>query len=341
MFDAIRKGAPARRRRIERITGAAAIVVAAATGVSMHALSTHSASSNYLGITLDLPYAGDGVHPGTAILVRGVTVGQVSQLRSASSGRALISLELDRTRSKSITDNFKVDFRPNYFGVTTVDLSPESGGAPLRPGDVLIRDVARNATLSVLLSRSSDLTMSVLTQKMITVFDRAGAYGPAAAASVGAGFSVGRSLSDMENQELTGLLRSLAQLSAPAPMLMNELITMFSQITESKIFARDKQFWDRTTRTLDLVTTSVFPPLGRLLASRQGELQPAADLAVDLLKFLGWGITEVDMPNRVATLMTALENAYRGPNGSRALNLRISLDHLPAVAAPLSIPGVS
>ncbi len=83
---------------------------------------------------ISTPYVGQGVQAGTAVVLHGVKVGQVTDVTNIAGGVQL-DTDLQKESTQGLTNRVGIDFRPiNYFGVPGINLVPKPGGDALQDG---------------------------------------------------------------------------------------------------------------------------------------------------------------------------------------------------------------
>jgi len=88
--------------------------------------------SDQFGVVIESPYVGEGVAAGTALLMHGVKVGEVTQVSSLPGGGVRLAADLRQGPTAGLTNAMTIDFRPaNYFGVTGINLLPGPGAADI------------------------------------------------------------------------------------------------------------------------------------------------------------------------------------------------------------------
>ena len=168
-----------RHKRILTLVGAAFVlfvVCALLLYIAVMNLSGRSAK-NAISVAIETPYVGQGVADGTAVILHGVKVGEVTEISKLAGSRVRLNVELQRGPTSGLTDAVGIDFRPaNYFGVTGINLTPADHGQLLRNGASISVTPAGNFTLQTLLYHLGELSHQVVTPQLISVMDRATRY---------------------------------------------------------------------------------------------------------------------------------------------------------------------
>ena len=130
-----------------------------------------------ISVTIDTPYVGQGVAKGTAVVMHGVKVGEVTDVANLAGGSCSAQRCAPAGPATRLTSTMNFDFRPvNYFGVTGINIMPNTGGQALRDGMRINTVPKGNFTLQALLYRFGEVSAGVLTPQLIQVTDRATRY---------------------------------------------------------------------------------------------------------------------------------------------------------------------
>ncbi|MFC8529236.1 hypothetical protein [Nocardia sp. NPDC057227] len=103
----------------------------------------------------------------------------------------------------------------------------------------------------------------------------------------------------------------------------------------------DDAFIDYTDGGLALAANSLFGKAGALLASHGTEITPVTLLVKALTDALPQMLDGGAAPAKLRALIDRYDAAFTGPDGSKTLNLRLVLDDLPMLAAPMALTGVT
>lgn len=354
MFEA-RRGAyvllqtsAASEKRTLTTIGAAVVLCCVAAAVLFWANPFGGRASDRFSVAIDTPYAVQGVVKGTPLVIHGVEVGQVTDISRLPGGGLRLDADLQKRPLAGFTDTLQIDFRPaNYFGVTGINLAPGAGGQPLRDG-TRIRAVPKgNFTLQALLTRLGGLSTGVITQQLISVIHRATRYTDALDPLIETMLIATNAVAKVQTVPTARLLANTTGLSVAFPPLLDTLTENGDMITHTNSnymhrgFADNTQDeWDhRIIPTLQLTANGIFGAVGTLEKTHVADLLPLVngvqaitDAVPPLLRPKGVGQMLVE-------LRTRFEKLYAGTPEQRALQVRIVLDSLPGVAAPLGVLG--
>jgi hypothetical protein len=300
-----------------------------------------------ISVAIDTPYAVQGVATGTAVVMHGVEVGKVMALSSLPGGGVRLDVGLQKTPVAGLTDAMQIDFRPaNYFGVTGINITPGAGGQALRDGMQINTVPKGNFTIQAMLSRLSQLSNGVITPQLINVIDRATRYTDALNPLIETMFIAANAVAQVQTVPTARLLANTTGLSVVFPSFLNATTDVGDDIAHSDASYMHKGLGDDTEEeyraivvTVEAVVNGLFGSIGKLEGSHVADLlplvngiKPITDAFPPLLRPVGVGDMLVELRSR-------LEKLYAGTPEQRALQVRIVLDSLPGVAAPLGVMG--
>lgn len=301
-----------------------------------------------VALAIDTPYVGQGVATGSAVVLRGVKVGEVTTVSSLSGGGVRIDVDLQPEPAKGLTDAMTFDFRSiNYFGVTGINLIPNEGGRPLRDGMRLKSAPKGNFTLQALIFRLGEISGGVLTPQLIQVVDRATRYIDGLNPLIETMTIAIQAVDAVQTVSSAQLLSNTTEVADPFPDFVDSLSeTGHRYIHPDEISAyhtsiqqlSDEGF-ERERLILKYAAENVFGDAGKLLSGNIPDLLPL----IDSIKPLTDVVPGLIQPEGVAHMLTEarsrLEQMYQGTPEQRALQVRVVLDGLPGVAAPLGVAG--
>lgn len=300
-----------------------------------------------ISIAIDTSYVGQGVAKGTQVVMHGIKVGEVTGISSLPVGGVRLNVDLQKKPTSGLTDTMDIDFRPvNYFGVTGINLIARAGGKALSNGLRINKIPQGNFTLQALLSRLGQLSTGVLTPQLIQVIDTATRYTDALNPLIETAVIAGNAVAQAQTVPTTQLLRNATGLSVVFPSFADSLT-----VTGKRFYHADKNYAHSTMSMvpesrykdvlalLDEVSNGIFGAVGKLEASHVSDLLPV----VTSVKLLSDVVPPLIRPDDIAGLLTELrsrfEKLYAGTPEERALQVRIVLDSLPGVAAPILAIG--
>jgi hypothetical protein len=329
-----------------------------------------------ISLAIDAPYVGQGVAAGTPLIMHGVKVGQVLSVSSIPGGGVHLETDLQPGITHELTDTMGIDYRPsNYFGVTGINVIPAQAGRPLRSGMQIDIRPKGNFSLQALLYRLGDLTNGVFNQRLISVIDRGTRYVDGLTPLLETMLIVGNSVAKVQTVSSERLLRNATGVSVAFPGFIDALTSTGNDFLHSYFvdfdwekYKRNSKYYsiidDQTRRhfeanvelyrehekkdmgffdkhwseLLDLARTDLFSPVGYLEGSHINDLTPV----LESVRGLADAVPQIVSPDNFAYTLTELrrrfEHMYQGSGDQRALQVRLVLDRLPGVAAPLGLP---
>jgi hypothetical protein len=302
-----------------------------------------SRPADLLDLTIESPFVGEGVQPGTALLLHGVAVGNVTEVTSMPAGGVRVQAAIQRGPTVGLTDTVRIDFRPaNYFGVTGINLNPGQGGRPLADGVLIRVTPIGNFTLQALLARLGDISHGVLTPKLIDVIDRTTTYVDGLDPLLETMLTVADSIARVQNVRTAQLLTNATGISVAFPGFVDAAIATGDQFLHGGLDGATEDYYRNTySPTVKLASTDLFGAAGKLVGSHGEDLAPLTNM-IKILTDVAPGVIPSDEISDTATeLRTRLERLFSGPADRRAVNVRVVLDSLPGVAAPLGAVGVA
>jgi hypothetical protein len=302
-----------------------------------------------VAVSFVLPYTAQGVIDGTALVLHGVQVGKVTGIASQPGGGIRIDTELNRGPATGLTDTMRIDYRPvNYFGVSGINISPGSGGQALRDGVLINAVPTGNYTLQAMLTRFGQLTNGVITPDLVSVIDRITRYTDGLNPLIETVFIATGTVTEVQKVRPSRLVANTAGAAVALPALAEALVKSGDDISradnnwmhEGAGDLSDKQWYTEFgVPTYEQIVNGIFGSIGKLEASHVGDLLPL----VNGVKTITDTVPPLLRPEAVGDLLTELrtrfERIYGGTPDQRAVQVKIVLDNLPGVAAPINTIG--
>jgi hypothetical protein len=372
MTSLFRTSPESESRTLTRIGAIVALLVAIAAALFSVVKPFARKPADLISVIIDAPYVGEGVANGTPLIIHGVKVGQVAGISSLAGGGVRLSAELESGPTTGLTDAMGIDFRPsNYFGVTGINLIPNAGGRPLQNDTQIKLIPVGNFSLQALLYRFGEIS-GVFDRRLINVIERATRYTDALTPLVETLFTVTKSVTKVQTVSTAQLLRNTTGISVALPGLtdgvmnllhdwrmtyaaegydpeaeikLNPFVNLYDPAMK-KIYDDnrnvlrsnpDEYVHGRLKGVLRGADTDVFSAVGKLESSHIYELFPAIELLRVMADVVPKLIDPVDIADKLHELRARLTRMYEGPGDQRALQVRIILDELPGVAAPLGL----
>lgn len=320
-------------------------------------------------VAINTPYMGQGVEQGSAVVMHGVKVGQVTNVASLPGGGVRFTADLQKQPVAGLTDTMHIDFRPiNYFGVPGLNVTPGRGGQPLRDGSLISLMPKGNFTLSKLLSQLGMVSDAALTPQLIKVVDRATRYTDGLNPLFETLLVATRAVADVQMIPTAQLLANTSSSLTALPPFVQAFIDGAARHADFHYYPERasspppsttgphveppyvddvsvKDFSDESEdyvnnvmrKYLDTASEGLFAAVGKLESSHVDDLLPL----IDGIKSLSDTVPPLLRPDNVAQTLAEMrsrfEALYAGNGEQRALQVRILLDSLPGVAAPLGI----
>jgi hypothetical protein len=240
-----------------------------------------------------------------------------------------------------------IDFRPvNYFGVPGMNVIAETGGAALRDGMHINANPSGNFTLQALLSRLGQVSAGALTPKLIQVIDRTSRYTDGLDPLIETALIAANAVARVQTVSTEQLLTNAAVLSDVFPPFADATIDAGDDLQHYVNYAHfdildlsDEDFQNRSNKTQEEASKGLFASLGRLESSHVDDLLPVIDTVKTLTDVVPPLIRPEGFVQTLAEIRSRFEKMYAGDGEQPALQVRIALDSLPGVAAPLAAAG--
>lgn len=362
------RGSDQRQERVLTLIGACVVlcIVLALTVVWLNPFSDRP--KDVFAVAITTPFVGQGVESGTAVVLHGVMVGRVTGVTSTANGGVQLDTELQSEPLRGLTDAMNVDFRPiNYFGVPGINLVPNTGGLPLRDGSAISVIPAGNFTLSELLKQLGDVSESSLTPELIAVIDRATRYTDGLNPLVETAVTVTRAVDAVQTVPTELLLANLSTSIAAFPGFTDAVVEAGTRFIKYDYYPRETRqpaaasgprfefpflqeattpsmgdipqdfYRDHYVATMDLVQNGLFAAVGKLVGSHVDDLIPLISGIKTITDAGPVLLRPEDVAAKLAELRTRFQTLYAGNGDQRAISVRLVLDSLPGVAAPIAI----
>lgn len=319
-------------------------------------------------IAITTPYVGQGVQRGTAVVLHGVQVGEVTKVENTSGGQVRLETNLETEPTRGLTDEMAIDYRPiNYFGVPGINLIPKSGGEALRDGSWLTLTPTGNFTLSELLNQLGDVSQASLTPQLIDVIDRVTRYTDGLNPLFESIVTILRAVEAVQTEPTEVQTERLGSALAAVPAFASELIITLRRLHDFSYYPgltrspsasssqriaalyqvdttvpslgdiSDEVFQKHYISSLDTIEQGLFAAVGKLVSSHVDDLSPLISGLKALTDTGPVLLRPRDVAQKLAELRSRFETLYAGNGEQRAVSVRLLLDSLPGVAAPMGI----
>jgi hypothetical protein len=362
------RGSSKYQERVLAVIGTVVLMCIASVAFLVVANPFGGRSDDEFSIAINTPYVGQGVAVGTAVVLHGVKVGRVTNVTNTASGGVRLATDLEKQPLQGLTNTMNIDFRPiNYFGVPGINLVPNTGGQELRDGSEISLVPKGNFTLSELLSRLGDVSHASLTPQLIQVIDRVTRYTDGLNPLFETAVTVTRAIADEQTVPTEQLLANTSSIAAafpgftdaaiegftratdwkyypgqtfpPAPAIMSKLQYPYLEGVPTPNLADEKEdyFHNSYLAFMELASNGLFGSVGKLETSHVDDLLPLISGIKALTDVTPPLLRPQDIAQKLAELRSRFEKLYSGDGTQRAISVRILLDSLPGVAAPLGI----
>jgi hypothetical protein len=361
-------------RTLTRV-GVAAVVAVLVAAVVYLAVNPFGHKKDVVSVAIETTYVGQGVATGTPLIMHGVKIGEVTDVSSLSGGGVRLTADLQSGPTRGLTDAMAIDYRPsNYFGVTGINVTPRQYGSPLRNGMEINVAPQGNSSLQTLLYRLGELSNGVFDQRLVSVIDRATRYVDGLNPLLETALVVANSVAAVQTVSTEQLLRNTTGISVAFPGYIEALMrtgdlvlntypntltpetadevekkwNFFPALGEAAqrqyrenvqlwLANRDNDVWydNHLIPTMTNAQNELFTPIGVLLSSHVEDLFPVIESVRALTDTVPKVLSAEAFATTITEIRSRFERMYAGSGEQRALQVRIILDQLPGVAAPL------
>lgn len=292
-----------------------------------------------IAVAISTPYVGQGVSAGSAMILHGVEVGEVTAVSSLPQGGVRLDTEMQARPVAGLTDTMQIDFRPaNYFGVTGVNLIAGEGGQPLLNGMAIATTPKGNFALQVLLSRLGEISDGLLTPKLIQVIEWATRYTDGLDPLIETMMIAANAVAETQTVSTERLLRNATGLSVVFPSFVDQATEAGDGFSDAGL--EDVELFNsKALPTMDEAQVGLFGTVGKLEYSHVADLLPAVNSVQTLSDVMPALIKPEGVAGMLVDLRTRLEKLYGGTPEQRALQVKIVLESLPGVASAVAAPG--
>ena len=362
------RGSSKYQERVLAIIGTIVLLCVAAVTFFVVANPFGGRNADQFSIKINTPYVGQGVEAGSAVVFHGVKVGHITSVTNNAGGGVRLVTDLEKRPLEGLTSTMDIDFRPiNYFGVPGINLVPNSGGQELRDGSEITLVPKGNFTLSELLSQLGGVSQASLTPQLIQVIDRVTRYTDGLNPLFETAVTVTKAVADVQTVPTKRLLANTSSIAAAFPGFTDSAVEASTRITDYSYYPgqtfppastsaaklhypylegvqlpnladETEDYFQKTNVGFAKVASDgLFAAVGKLLFTHVDDLVPSiadvkalTDIAPPLFR-------PQDIAQKLAELRSRFEKLYSGSGNQRAISVRILLDSLPGVAAPLGI----
>ena len=196
-----------------------------------------------------------------------------------------------------------------------------------------------NATLQAVLSRLGQVSVSALTPQLISVIDRAVRYTDGLNPLIETVLIATHAIADVQTVPAARLLTNTTGIAAAFPAFTDAMLGSGEEFTAVPRRYTDEQWRNGVQEAYRVGSTELFGGFGRLESNYVDDLLPAIDGIKALTDPVPALVRPDDFANTLVQLRTRLQKLFAGNGEQRALQVKIVLDNLPGMAAPLAAIG--
>ncbi|MGW5113465.1 MlaD family protein [Nocardia sp. NPDC004123] len=339
------RGTDRTQRRALSLAAAVVVTVTvmlAVLGIVVHRLDR---DDGLVVMRIDTPYVAPGISSGTHVMLHGVPVGTITALDRIDGERVRLTVALQSSRISGLTDAFDIDYRPeNYFGVTAVNLIGGTGGRQLTTGLLLRRNPLGDYSMSTMIERGSLVVDGTLTQEMMTTLDKVVRYTDGLNPMIRTGIVLADRIAKTQRALPSSSLSAFNDVADVLPVFLRETTAGlygvydldYHHLPDGSLGTNDPLL-DHASAGLGLASGSLFGAAGKLLASHGDELTPVVKAVQEITDTIPGVLANGSLAGKLQTLVDQYDRAFSGAGATRTLQLRVVLDRLPALAAPLGM----
>lgn len=301
-----------------------------------------------ISVAIEVPYVVQGVIAGTPLVMHGVQVGKVTSITSLPDGNVRLGADLQSAPINGLTDTMRVDYRTiNYFGVSGVNLAPGEGGQALRNGLLISTVPAGNYTLQAMLTRVGELSNNVITPELVGTLEKITNYADELNPMIETVLIASNTLAEVQRVPAGQLVRNAAGVGAAFPAMLNALTDTGDAVSHADMNwmgyglgdLTEEQYQNYFFPMWDAITNGVFGSIGKLEGSHVGDLLPLVDGLKPMVDAVPPLLRQEAVGDMLVELRRRFQTLYGGTPEQRALQVRVVLDNLPGVAAPVEALG--
>ncbi|HVG84536.1 MAG TPA: MlaD family protein [Vicinamibacterales bacterium] len=279
---------------------------------------------------------GHGLTVGSDVVMRGVVVGKVVAIDESEQGTR-VEMGLQSDAANQITTTATFAYAPsNYFGITSVDVSPGKAGRMIRSGETLVQRRVEDASVGALIASAGDMTGVFASGRVDAAIDRAVVYAQAMVPIMRSYYLLGGIRSELRTGSLSADLRTAGSMASVLPGVIQDYLDAQLVLARSKMIGPVTDEFAPIDATMRLIATGFFGPVGKVLGSHQSDFTPSTTMGAAAAATGAQYLRAVGGADGMRSLTSRLEAAFSGPAGDRRLH--VVLQQLPAVASVVG-PG--
>jgi hypothetical protein len=143
-------------------------------------------------------------------------------------------------------------------------------------------------------------------------------------------------VANVQNVSTAQLMTNATGISVAFPGFVNATTDLGDHFVHASLDNVTEDFFQNTYKpTIDITSTGLFGAVGNLVSTHSTDLAPLTDM-IKVLTDVAPGLVPSDaIADTAVELRTRLQKLFEGTPDRRAVNVKVVLDSLPGVAAPI------
>lgn len=335
MFVAADQGGRRPSSRTFRILGLLAATVLAVAGTVLYQLGTGGYADTFK-LTVMADKLGEGLTPGAEVKFRGLTIGSVKTLQSAGFNKQKITLELEPRQAAALAADTTANFTSsNTFGLAAVELVSSGQGPRLGPNQTLMVDTnVRSASITGLLRQGQKFGRIMDSPDIDHIMSIVRKHADLTEPVTRSYFDLIKMLTDSQkvpfSQSLSVLASVVNGVSDAVP-----LVGLAYDLLNGMDFLAHPDGVDRMNLIMDQLAKLLFTTDG-IFAKHMTWLVPLFGGAMSVLLPYSYMYGSMSPAyDRISGLLDRTSTAFPIINGKVRLNIELTLDTMPGLAAAL------
>ena len=333
------QGGRAPSSRSLRIRGLIAAVILGVAGTVLYQLGT-GGYANTFNLTVMADTLGEGLTPGAEVKFRGLTIGSVKTLQSAGFNKQKITLELEPRQAVALAADTTANFMSsNTFGLAAVELVSSGAGPRLTTGQTLMVDTnVQSASITGLLRQGQKFGRIMDSPDIDHIIEIVRRHADLTEPVTRSYFDLVKMLTDSQKVPVSESLSVLASVvngvSDAVP-----LIGLAYDLLNGMEFLAHPDGVERMNLIMDQLAKLLFNA-DEIFAKHMSWLVPLFGGLMSALLPTAYSIGSLAPAyDRISGLIDRTSAAFPVVNDKVRLNLELTLDTVPGLAAALPSPA--
>ncbi len=321
--------------RALRIRGLIAAVVLTIAGTVLYQAGTGGYSDTFT-LTVMADKLGEGLTPGAEVKFRGLTIGSVKTLQSAGFNKQKITLELEPRQAAALAADTTANFTSsNTFGLAAVELNSSGSGPRLGPNQTLVVDTnVQSASITGLLRQGQRFGRIVDSPDVEHIIGIVRKHADLTEPVTRSYFDMIEMVTDSQkvpfSQSLSVLASVVNGVSDAVP-----LVSLAYDLLNGMEFLAHPDGVDRMNLIMDQLAQLLFTTNG-IFAKHLSWLVPLFGGMMSVLVPYAYMTGSMSPAyDRISGLLDRTSTAFPIINGKVRMNLELTLDTMPGLAAAL------